>query len=155
MKHPTATAGNPIRVGAASSLGAGDSLAPAMDHARQYTLEEATAALDWVADRLALMRAARDRLLDEDARSALAEASGTNGGGAPGRVVSEGFLALREAAAELAEAGIVLRDLDRGLVDFPTIRDDREVYLCWVESEEDEIGFWHELDAGYAGRRPL
>jgi hypothetical protein len=126
-----------------------------MDHARHYTLEEATSALDWVADRLALMRAARDRLLDEDARSALAEASATNGGGAPGRVVSEGFLALRAAAAELAEAGIVLRDLDRGLVDFPAIRDDREVYLCWVESEENEIGFWHELDAGYAGRRPL
>ena len=126
-----------------------------MQHARHYTLEEATSALEWVAERLAVMRVARDRLLDEDARSALAEASGTNGGGAPGRVVSEGFLALRSAAGELASAGIVLRDLDRGLVDFPSLRDEREVYLCWVESEEDEIGFWHDLDAGYAGRQPL
>ena len=126
-----------------------------MRHSRHYTLEEATSALSWVAERLAVMRAARDRLLDEDARSALAEASQTNGGGPPGRVVSEGFLALREAAGELAEAGVVLRDLDRGLVDFPAVREEREVYLCWVESEEDEIEFWHELDAGYAGRRPL
>jgi hypothetical protein len=49
---------------------------------------------------------------------------------------------------------IVLRDLDRGLVDFPALRDEREVYLCWVEGE-DEIAFWHELEAGYAGRQPL
>jgi Uncharacterized conserved protein (DUF2203) len=126
-----------------------------MQHTRHYTLEEATSALEWVAERLAVMRAARDRLLDEDARAALAEASGTNGGGAPGRVVSEGFLALRSAAAELASAEIVLRDLDRGLVDFPSLLGDREVYLCWVESEEDQIGFWHDLDAGYAGRHPL
>ena len=126
-----------------------------MRHARHYTLEEATTALEWVADRLAVMRSARDRLLDEDARAALGETAGGNGGGGPGRVVSEGFLALREAAAELAAAGVVLRDLDRGLVDFPAIRDGREIYLCWVESEEREIGFWHELDAGYAGRQPL
>ena len=49
---------------------------------------------------------------------------------------------------------MVLRDLDRGLVDFPSIRDDREVYLCWVEGE-DEIGYWHDLEAGFAGREPL
>jgi hypothetical protein len=126
-----------------------------MQHTRHYTLEEATTALEWVAERLVVMRAARDRLLDEDARAALGEASGTNGGGAPGRVVSEGFLALRSAAAELASAEVVLRDLDRGLVDFPSLRGEREVYLCWVESEEDEISFWHDLDAGYAGRQPL
>jgi hypothetical protein len=47
-----------------------------------------------------------------------------------------------------------LRDLDRGLVDFPAIRDGREVYLCWIEGEPD-IDFWHDLDAGYAGRQEL
>jgi hypothetical protein len=126
-----------------------------MRHERHYTREEAEGAREWVADRLAIMRRARDRLLDEHARDALTEAAPANGGGSPGRVVGEGFLALRDAAAELAAAGIVVRDLDRGLVDFPSIRDDREVYLCWVESEEDEIGFWHDLDSGYAGREPL
>lgn len=126
-----------------------------MRHARHYTLDEASAALEWVGDTLERMRAARDRLLDEDAREALADASQGNGGGNPGRAVSEAFLELREAAASLRELDIVLRDLDRGLIDFPSLRDGEEVYLCWVESEEDSIGYWHEVDAGYAGRQPL
>ncbi len=100
------------------------------------------------------MRAARDRLTDEEARKALSEAAPANGGGAPGLVVSEGFLVLRAALAELQAAEVVLRDLDRGLVDFPALRDGREVYLCWLEGE-DEIGFWHDPDAGYGGREPL
>ena len=55
---------------------------------------------------------------------------------------------------ELRELEVVLRDLDRGLLDFPSLRDGREVYLCWQEGE-DGIGFWHEPDAGFGGRRPL
>ena len=69
-------------------------------------------------------------------------------------MVSEGFLALRSGLAELEAMEIVLRDLERGLVDFPALREGREVYLCWVEGE-DEIGFWHELDAGFVGRQPI
>ena len=125
-----------------------------MQHERHYTLDEANAALDWVADRLRRLRDARARLSDSEAREALTEAAPTDGGGAPGRVVSEGFLALRTVLLELREAEVVLRDLDRGLVDFPALRDGREIYLCWEEGE-DEIGFWHEPEAGFAGRRPL
>jgi hypothetical protein len=55
---------------------------------------------------------------------------------------------------ELEAVEVVLKDLERGLVDFPALRDDREVFLCWEESE-DEVGFWHELETGYAGREPL
>jgi hypothetical protein len=124
-------------------------------HERHYSLEQAAAARPWVAERLQRIRDARERLTDEEAREALTEAAPANGGGAPGRVVSEAFLELRGAVLELQEMDVVLRDLDRGLVDFPTIRDGEEVYLCWVESEEDEIGFWHDLDAGFAGREPL
>ena len=47
----------------------------------------------------------------------------------------------------------MLRDLDRGLLDFPSIRDGREVYLCWQEGE-DAIGFWHEPEAGFARPAP-
>ena len=125
-----------------------------MKHARHYTLEEANAALGWVQDAIATLRTAREGLSDEEAREALAEAGPQNGGGDPGRVVSEAFLQLRDALARLQEAEVVLRDLDRGLVDFPAIRDDREVYLCWLEGE-DEIGYWHDLEAGFAGREPL
>ena len=126
-----------------------------MRHDRHYTLEQATAAMDWVADRLERMRDARERLNDEEVREALAEAGPTNGGGDPGRAVSEAFLDLRGAATELDAMDIVLRDLERGLVDFPAIRDGEEIYLCWVESEEDEIKHWHDLDSGFAGREPL
>jgi hypothetical protein len=125
-----------------------------VQHERHYTLDEANAALDWVADRLRRLRDARARLSDSESREALTEAAPTDGGGAPGRVVSEGFLALRTVLLELREAEVVLRDLDRGLVDFPALRDGREIYLCWEEGE-DEIGFWHEPEAGFAGRRPL
>jgi hypothetical protein len=123
-------------------------------HARHYTLEEANAALGWVADTIGRLRSARKGLGDEEAREALSEAGPQNGGGTPGRVVSEAFLELRAALTGLQEAEVVLRDLDRGLVDFPALRDGREVYLCWVEGE-DEIGYWHDLEAGFAGREPL
>jgi hypothetical protein len=123
-------------------------------HSRHYTLEEASALLPRVAELIVSMRSARDRLGDREARKALAEAGRTNGGGKPGRVVSEGFLELRESMLELRALEVVLRDLDRGLVDFPALREGREVYLCWQEGE-DRIGFWHEPEAGFAGRRPL
>ncbi len=123
-------------------------------HSRHYTLQQATALLPRVKELIAVMRTARDRLGDREAREALAEAGATNGGGAPGRTVSEGFLELRESMRELRERDLVLRDLDRGLVDFPSLRDGQEVYLCWREGE-DEIGFWHTPDAGFAGRRPI
>lgn len=125
-----------------------------MSHSRHYSIEEATALLDPVIELLEGMRSARDRLGDAEARDALAAASGTNGGGQPGRTVSEGFLELRDGMIWLRAREIVLRDLDRGLVDFPALRDDAEIYLCWQEGEE-EIGFWHEPDAGFAGRRTL
>jgi hypothetical protein len=123
-------------------------------HSRHYTLEEASELLPRVAELIERMRSARDRLGDREARAALAEAGRKNGGGAPGRKVSRGFLELRESMLELRGLEVVLRDLDRGLVDFPALRAGREVYLCWQEGE-DEIGFWHEPDAGFAGRRPL
>jgi hypothetical protein len=123
-------------------------------HARHYTLEEASELLPRVVALIERMRVARGRLGDREAREALSEAGPTNGGGSPGRTVSEGFLELRDSMMELRELEVVLRDLDRGLLDFPSLRDGREVYLCWQEGE-DAIGFWHEPDAGFGGRRPL
>jgi hypothetical protein len=125
-----------------------------VNHVRHYTVEQANAALPWVCERIERLRAAREGLTEREAREALDEAAPANGGGEPGRVVSEAFLELRDALAELQDLEVVLRDLDRGLVDFPALREGREIYLCWEEGE-DEIAFWHEPDSGYAGRRPL
>jgi hypothetical protein len=123
-------------------------------HARHYTLEEASELLPRVVEIVERMRVARSQLGDREARDALSEAGPTNGGGTPGRTVSQGFLELRDSMIELRELEVVLRDLDRGLVDFPSLRDGQEVYLCWQEGE-DAIRFWHEPDAGFGGRRPL
>jgi hypothetical protein len=123
-------------------------------HERHYTVEEASELLPRVVELIEQMRTARDRLGDREARDALSEAGPTNGGGAPGRTVSEAFVQLRDAVAELQALEVVLRDLDRGLLDFPSLRHGREVYLCWQDGE-DAIGFWHEPEAGFAGRRPL
>lgn len=125
-----------------------------MIHGRHYSVEEANVALTWVGERLELLRSARAGLNDEEARAALGEAAPTNGGGEPGTVVSKAFLQLRSALGELQGMEIVLRDLDRGLVDFPALRDGREVYLCWEEGEE-EIEYWHGTDSGYDRREPL
>ena len=125
-----------------------------MTHKRHYSLEEATEALPLVVELVERMRRARSRLTDAEARAALSDATPTNGGGNPGRTVSEGFLELRETLIGLQAMDVVLRDLEAGLIDFPALRDGREVYLCWQEGE-DEIAFWHEVDAGFAGRRPL
>jgi hypothetical protein len=123
-------------------------------HERHYTVAQANAAIDWVRERIDRMRSAREQLGDEEARAALTEAAPGNGGGAPGTVVSEAFIDLRDALAELQGVDVVLRDLDRGLIDFPALRDGREVYLC-LEDGEDEIGYWHDVEAGFGGRQPL
>jgi hypothetical protein len=125
-----------------------------MLHERHYSLEEANEALGWVRACLERLRSARSRLGDREAREVLGDAASGNGGGSAGRSVSEGFVELRTALGELQERDIVLRDLDRGLVDFPSLRDGEEVYLCWEEGEP-EIAFWHEPEAGFAGRRAL
>ena len=126
-----------------------------MRHSRHYTLEEANGTIAWVEECLVRLREAKSNLGDKEAREALSEATPTNGGGEPGKVVSEAFLDLRNALVELRERDIVLRDLDRGLVDFPSLNgESEEIYLCWEEGEP-EIAFWHDLETGFAGRRPL
>ncbi len=125
-----------------------------MRHSRHYSLDEANEAIAWVEKCLRRLREAKSNLGDKEAREALAESTPTNGGGEPGKVVSEAFLELRAALVDLRERDIVLRDLDRGLVDFPSISGEQEIYLCWEEGET-EIGFWHDLETGFAGRRPL
>ena len=125
-----------------------------MIHERHFSLAEANAALGWVTERIEAIREARDRLAEPEAHEALSEVAPSNGGGAPAKVVGEAFRDVRRKLVELQAAGIVLRDLDRGLVDFPAMRDGREVYLCW-ELGEDRVTHWHELESGFAGRQPL
>lgn len=61
---------------------------------------------------------------------------------------------LRTAVAEIHDLGVEVKDLDSGLVDFPSERAGRIVYLCWMV-DEPGISYWHDLDTGFAGREPL
>ena len=126
-----------------------------MIHERHFTVEEANALLGRIEPILRSLREARDRLTDAEAHEALAGAAPGNGGGDPGRNVGEAFLEVRGLLLELQELGIVVRDIDRGLIDFPAIHEGREVYLCWELDEPPKIAFWHDLEAGYGGRQPL
>ena len=55
----------------------------------------------------------------------------------------------------IGSLGVQLKDFERGLVDFPSLRDGRVVLLCWQLGEGDELEWWHDVDAGFAGRTPL
>jgi hypothetical protein len=123
-------------------------------HGRHFTRAEANALLPQLTALLGQLRDAKDELTDTDAHEALAEAAPTNGGGEQGRQVGMAFLEVRRLLETVEQAGIVLRDIDRGLVDFPAVLDGREVYLCW-ELGEDDVAYWHDLQGGYGGREPL
>ena len=121
---------------------------------RHFTAAEANRELERIEPLLRSLADARDRLTDAEAHELLTESAPTNGGGAPGRTIGSAFLEVRTLLAELAETGVVVRDIDRGLIDFPAVLDGREVYLCW-DFDDDEVAHWHDLDAGYASRQPL
>jgi hypothetical protein len=123
-------------------------------HERHFTREEANALLPQLTAMLDRLRDAKDDLTDTEAHEALSEAASGNGGGDEGKQVGVAFLEVRRLLETIEQSGIVLRDIDRGLVDFPAMLDGREIYLCW-ELGEDDVGYWHELETGYGGREPL
>jgi hypothetical protein len=123
-------------------------------HERHFTREEANALLPQLTAMLDRLREAKDDLTDTEAHEALSESAPGNGGGEEGKQVGVAFLEVRRLLETIEQSGIVLRDIDRGLVDFPAVLDGLEVYLCW-ELGEDEVGYWHDLETGYGGREPL
>ena len=129
---------------------------------RTFTPEEANAALAEVRPLAERMVAARSVLLDAQRRQAdLVARVASNGGGLAPPDVAAAAAEVQQATAvlvavleELERLGVQVKDLDRGLVDFPCVHGDRVVLLCW-ELGEDEVAYWHGADEGYAGRRPL
>jgi hypothetical protein len=62
---------------------------------------------------------------------------------------------IRALVRAVAEMGVLVKGLDEGLIDFPSVRRGRDIYLCWKLGEGDRIRWWHEVDTGFAGRRPI
>lgn len=128
-----------------------------LHHSRHYTLEQAQAVRGWVTERVRWVRDARAALaeLGERRLAAVSALDPSLGGGWPGRELARPLVELSWAMAELDAVEIQLRDVDRGLIDFPSLRDGEEVYLCWLVDDEAEVSFWHPVATGFAGRRPL
>lgn len=123
-----------------------------MSEERRYTLEEANAALPRLRELLPRVRAARRAMIESSRR--ITEAVAADGGGVAGSEWFDAQQRLRADITALAEAGILLRDPETGLVDFPAEREGREVYLCW-RLGEDDVAWFHETTTGFSGRQPL
>lgn len=127
-----------------------------------FTPEEANRALERARPLAEQMVAHREALARATAeRTELSGRIAGNGGSIdPGELRRVDAELEREAARvarcvlELSELGAQVKDLDRGLLDFPALRGGEEVLLCWHVGE-GEIGFWHDVDEGFAGRKPL
>ncbi|HEY7032810.1 MAG TPA: DUF2203 domain-containing protein [Thermomicrobiales bacterium] len=126
---------------------------------RLFTVAEANALLPVIQPTLESLRELKEQL--DTARVELdrfTPAMRGNGHGmdvlALERQIAELITQISAGIDEIASLGIELKDLNRGLIDFPSVRDDRIVYLCW-RLGEDRIAYWHDLDAGFAGRRPI
>ena len=122
---------------------------------RLFTVEEANAALATVRPLVAAMLAARDRILEARPQlwPVLEKAAG-NGGSPLAAAVLVDFETLRRSVKAIEALGVVIKDINTGLLDFRAEREGREVCLCW-RYDEPSVAFWHELEAGFAGRQPL
>lgn len=122
-----------------------------------FTVQEANALLPNVRIILARIQRAHRRLTRyRDEVKKAAEAADRGGGGiAQGVAYAAVLTELTLQLAELEGLGVQLKDFERGLVDFPSLRDGRVVLLCWQLGEGDELQWWHDVDAGFAGRTPL
>ena len=122
---------------------------------KHFTVEEARALLPEL--RRVFQDAHRRRDVVHKTDTELGEKMKQTGADVGGEKVSGllmDMLQLNNQLRRIQDMGVQIKDFNRGLVDFPHIRDGREVFLCW-ELEEDDIEFWHDIDAGYAGRERI
>ena len=121
-----------------------------------FTLDEANAMIPEIRRKLQRLQRLYQHIgeLREQAQSA-ASASQVGGGMEGGSGYVRSLYQTGKITTEIHESGVQLKDYDRGLIDFPSMRGDRIVLLCWQLGEGDEIEWWHETDAGFAGRQPI
>ena len=129
---------------------------------RQFTLDEAQQWVPRLEETFAALAPLRQRLTDLQRQVAGLEGRiRSNGGNESERQLRARRKDMKQASdliedqlRPVGDSGILVKSIERGLVDFPSIRDGREVYLCWHPGES-RVGFWHDVEAGFAGRQPL
>ena len=120
-----------------------------------FTLQQANETLEIIRPLMDEIQAIRQRILDKQPETWDAiEKSVGNGGNRTLSHMVQDFERLDILVHSILDTGAQIKDINTGLLDFSALKDGREVYLCWKYGEW-EIAFWHEVDAGYAGRQPI
>ena len=120
-----------------------------------FTLSEANETLNQIRPLMDEIQEIRQAILKNqpEAWPAIEKSAGNGGNRALSTMVKD-FEKLDTLVHEIQDAGVLIKDINLGLLDFPALKDGREVYLCW-QYGEGEIAFWHEVEAGFAGRQPI
>jgi hypothetical protein len=129
---------------------------------RTFDIDQANAALEAVAPLLATLADQRLELIRLRDRTLASSPAGPDDTGDLDqeearrlRLRMQGVIdQMAAAVAQIDTLGITLRDIERGLIDFPSEVDDRQVWLCW-QLGEGRVEYWHEIDTGFEGRQPL
>jgi len=122
---------------------------------RYFSLSEANEALKTIRPLMDEVQAIREKILSDqpEAWPAIEKSAGNGGNKVLSKMVQD-FERLDALIHRILDTGAQVKDINIGLLDFSAMRNGREVYLCWKHGEDD-ITFWHEVDAGFAGRQPI
>jgi hypothetical protein len=123
-------------------------------YTKHYTRDEARALLPQIRDWLAKLNRFRADVERYDQRLSGMNTEGQDTGGETVNNWIRALAGMQAILAEFQQRQILIKDLSRGLIDFPAIVGGKEIFLCW-ESDEDDIEFWHDLETGYGGREKL
>ena len=121
---------------------------------KHFTIQEARGLLPRIKDWLRQIEPLRHQLKHFEQRLGSMVAAGDDVGGEAVNEWVKTVARFQELLFEFQKRQIQIKDLERGLIDFPALLDGREVFLCW-EKDEDDIEFWHDVDSGFAGRERL
>jgi hypothetical protein len=120
-----------------------------------FTVEEANQAIIQIQQHLEALFESRDKILANRPENwQLVSKAAGNGGNRSLGLIEKEFDKVDKLVHLIQADGVVLKDIDMGLVDFPSLRDGREIYLCWRYGET-QVSFWHEIDSGFSGRQPI
>ena len=125
-----------------------------MMHHRHYTVDEANTRLELVGAIVRRIRDARAELTEEGFDQSFSTISELTGGAWPGAQHAAAALEVALGFDRLEELDVVVRDLERGIIDFPSLLGGEEIYLCWLVGEPS-VGHWHAVESGFGGRQPL
>ena len=121
---------------------------------KHFTREEATALLPQLRVWLGKLKQYQEEIERSDKRLASLMSSGADLGGDLVNRWVRAVADMQQVLGEFQQRGILIKDLERGLLDFPALIGGKEVFLCW-EQDEETVEFWHDLDAGYGGREKI